>query len=252
MKIVGTIEARMGSTRAQGKTMIEMFNKITLLGLVCKRFQLCKSIDDIYVATTIQSQDDAIAEWCEHNSVHYYRGSENNVLDRVVKTALTAGADAIVQMGADCAYLDFEVIDQLVAVYRSGSFDFVCNDLELTYPLGVYGHIVRVSALSDLNNRNDITDKDREDVVRYIWEHPQTYRIFNVSAPSALAYPMLRLTVDYPEDIEQARAVYGKLGRFDFKTADIIELYGREPAIFEKTMKLIQKSAPFSKERKNE
>jgi spore coat polysaccharide biosynthesis protein SpsF len=246
VKVIGTIEARMGSTRTPGKTLSDIFDSIPLLGIVCKRFQLCRNIDDVYVATTIEPRDDVIAQWCERNSVRYHRGSESNVLDRVVKTALTASADAIVQMGADSAYLDFELIDHLVSLYRSGSFDYVCNDHELTYPIGIYGHVVRVATLAALNKKNDLTNKDREDVVRYVWEHPQEYRIMNITAPPALSYPKLRLTVDYPEDVKQAQVVYSKLGRFDFRTADIIDLYVREPEIFEKTMKLVQKSAPFS------
>jgi spore coat polysaccharide biosynthesis protein SpsF len=245
MNIIGTIEARMGSTRVPGKTLIEIIDGISLLGLVLKRFQLCRNINDVFVATTVEPRDDAIAEWCERHSVHYYRGSENDVLDRVVKTAQTANADAIVQMGADSAYLDFELIDYLISLYRSGSFDYVCNDLELTYPLGIYGHVIRVVTLADLNNKIDLTEKDREDVPRYIWEHPESYRIVNITAPSTLTYSRIRLTVDYPEDIVQAQAVCAILGRFDFKTSDIIELYRRRPEVFEKTLNLVQKSAPF-------
>jgi len=245
MRIVGTVEARMGSTRTPGKSLIEISDGISLLELVYRRFRLCRNIDDVYVATTIEPRDDVIAQWCERNSVRYHRGSESNVLDRVVKTALTASADAIVQMGADSAYLDFELIDHLVSLYRSGSFDYVCNDRELTYPIGIYGHVVRVATLAALNKKNDLTNKDREDVVRYVWEHPQEHRIMNITAPPALSYPNLRLTVDYPEDVKQAQVVCSKLGRIDFRTADIIDLYGREPEIFEKTMKLVQKSAPF-------
>jgi len=252
MRIVGTIEARMGSTRTPGKTLIEIFNGISLLELVYRRFMLCRNVDDVYVATTIEPKDDVIARWCERNSVRYHRGSESNVLDRVVKTALTAGADAIVQMGADSAYLDFELIDHLVCLYRSGSFDYVCNDHELTYPIGIYGHVVRVATLADVNEKKDLTDKDREDVVRYVWEHPHKYRIMNITASPALSYPSLRLTVDYPEDVKQAQVVYSKLGRFDFRTADIIDLYCREPGIFEKTMNLIQKSAPFLRKQGDE
>jgi spore coat polysaccharide biosynthesis protein SpsF len=245
MKIVGTIEARMGSTRSPGKTLTEIYEGVSLLGLVCRRFRLCRNIDDVYVATTVESQDDPIAEWCTRNSVNYYRGSEYNVLDRVVKTSESARADAIVQMGADSAYLDYELIDRLVFLYRPGDYDFVCNDLELTYPLGIYGHVVSVSRLLEINGNNELTDQDREDVISFLLKHPENYRILNITAPDELAYRQLRLTVDYQEDIEQAQNVYSRLKRYDFKTSDIIELYHREPEIFAKTMNLIQNSAPF-------
>ena len=138
MKIVGTIEARMGSSRLPKKTLMKIYKDFTLLELVVKRFKLCKNIDDIIVATTIEKQDDKIALWCEQNNIAYYRGSEENVLDRVTNASIQANADVIVQMGADSAYLDFELIDELLEVYKNGSYDYVCNDMELTYPLGIY------------------------------------------------------------------------------------------------------------------
>lgn len=247
MRIIGTIEARMGSSRLPGKTLTEIYQGEVLLGVVVKRFRQCREIDDVCVATTDMPQDDVIANWCEQKNVCCYRGSENDVLDRVVKTAISAKADAIVQMGADSAYLDFDLIDALVKIYKQGRYDYVCNDLELSYPLGIYGHVVRMSALSELNARNDLTEEDREDVVRYFWEHPEKYALLNVPAPAQLHCPELRLTIDYREDLEQAKAVYAHFGDYRFTIADILKLYKAKPGIFENTKNLVQRSAPFLK-----
>lgn len=242
-RIIGTIEARMGSSRLPGKTMNLLHNGMSLLECVVRRFQKCNMVADVVVATTITRGDDIITEWCEKNHVPIFRGSEENVLDRVVGAAQQYGADAIVQMGADSAYLDYLLIDQLVAHYLNGNFDFVCNSIKLTYPLGIYGHVVRVEKLVALNQRNDLSEKDKSDVVRYIWEHPETYAISNVEAPVDFHYPELRLTIDYPEDLEQAKNVYTHLGLF-FTTRQVIDLYLWKPELFEKTRSLIHKSAP--------
>ncbi len=183
MKIIGTIEARMGSSRLPGKTLTEIFQGEVLLGLVVKRFKQCKEVDDVCVATTDSTKDDVIAAWCKKNDVCCYRGSEEDVLDRVVKAALSVKADAIVQMGGDSAYLDYNLIDNLVRIYKKNNYDYVCNDLELTYPLGIYGHVVGVATLAQLNSRTDLTVEDREDVVRYLWEHPEQFSLKNVIAP---------------------------------------------------------------------
>jgi len=246
MTVIGTIEARMGSSRLPGKTMTLLHNGMPLLECVVRRFRECRMLDSVVVATTVGRSDDAITEWCEKNSVPVFRGSEENVLDRVVGAAQLHGADAIVQMGADSAYLDYHLIDQLVEYYRKGKFDYVCNDLKLTYPLGIYGHVVRVERLAALNQRNDLSEQDRSDVVRYIWEHSETYSISNIEAPESLCHPELRLTIDYPEDLDQAKNVYAHLGLL-FTTQQIIDLYLRMPELFEKTMHLVQRSAPFIK-----
>ena len=245
--VVGTIEARMGSSRLPGKTLLPLFDGKPLLGWVVRRFQECRSLDSVVVATTVERSDDPIAKWCDENRIPVFRGSEDDVLDRVAGAAMHQGAEAIVQMGADSAYLDFQLIDQLVEKYEAGSFDYVCNDLKLTYPLGVYGHVVSVARLAELNGRPDLTVSDRSDVVRFIWEHPSQYRILNVEAPDELHYPKMRLTIDYAEDLEQARNVYSRLGGGLFTTAQVIALYRREPALFENTRSLVQQSAPFLK-----
>jgi spore coat polysaccharide biosynthesis protein SpsF len=244
-RIIGTIEARMGSSRLPGKTMSLIYNDMHLLECVVRRFRACRTLDDVIVATTVERGDDSIAEWCKENGVPVFRGSEEDILARVVGTAQQYGADAIVQMGADSAYLDYQLIDQLVGYYRSGHFDYVCNDLKLTYPLGIYGHVVRVEKLTELSQQQDLSDKDRSDVVRYIWEHPETYAISNIEAPAELCYPELRLTIDYPEDMEQARNVYAHFGSHLFTTAQVIELNHQKPELFEKTRNLLQQSAPF-------
>jgi len=245
MRVVGTIEARMGSSRLPGKTLMEIAPGLTLLGLVVARFRLCSELSSVWVATSLERGDDPVARWCEEHQVPFHRGSEDDVLERVTETAVKAGADAIVQMGADSAYLDYQLIDQLVGIYRSGAYDYVCNDLKLTYPLGIYGHVVRVSLLQELNARRDLSVHDREDVVRPIFEHPGDFAVASIEAPEALRHPELRLTIDYPEDLEQARAVYAHFGNHPFTAADLVALSGQRPELFEKTGNLVQRSAPF-------
>ncbi|MGO9173609.1 MAG: hypothetical protein ACLP7P_16835 [Rhodomicrobium sp.] len=98
-----------------------------------------------------------------------FRGSEDEILARVAGAALEHRADAIVQMGADSAYLDFQLIDKLVETYQSGKFDYVCNDMKLTHPLGIYGHVVRVATLAALCKRQDLSSRERIGVVRAIF-----------------------------------------------------------------------------------
>jgi spore coat polysaccharide biosynthesis protein SpsF len=244
-RIIGTIEARMGSTRLPQKTLKSVFNGMPLLECVVRRFQKASSLSDVVVATTDSGKDDPIAEWCLKNNISFHRGSEDDVLDRVVQTATKHEADAIVQMGADSAYLDFELIDHLVSLYKTNDYHYVCNDLRLTYPLGIYGHIVKVQVLKDLNARNDLNSSERSDVVRHIFENPAKYKILNIEADKDFNYPQLRLTIDYPEDLEQAHDVYKHFNGFNFTTSQIINLFKERPEIFSKTQKLVQHSAPF-------
>ncbi len=246
MIIVGTIEARMGSSRLPGKTLKTVYNNITLLECVVSRFKMARSVNDVMVVTTTEKKDDPIVELCIAKNINYSRGSEEDVLDRVASALVAVHADVVVQMGADSPYLDYQLVDQLVGIYLQGNYDYVCNDMELTYPLGIYAHIVSAKKLIELNKRTDISKHDREDVVRYIFEHPEMYRIFNLKATEEFFQPTLRLTVDYPEDFRLAQTLYSHF-KGSFTTSDIIKLHSKEPGIFKEMKDLIQHSAPFLK-----
>jgi len=247
MKVVGTIEARMGSSRLPGKTLMTIFGGMTLLDCVVQRFKLCKYVDEIVVATSLSSKDDAIESWCKQHHVSCFRGSENDVLDRVAQALVEHKADIVVQMGADSAYLDYQLIDQLIQAYHNGRYDYVCNDMKLTYPLGIYGHVVNAAMLVELNESVTLSAEDREDVVRYVFEHPEQYRILNIEATEEYYYPELRFTVDYLEDMQQAKEIYSYYNRYDFTTEQLIALYKIKPCMFEKTKHLVQRSAAFIK-----
>lgn len=245
-KVVGSIEARMGSSRLPGKTLMNVFGAMSLLECVVKRLELAKEVDEIVVATTIDKTDDPIYDWCKKNRINVHRGSVNDVLGRVVEATRNFNAEVIVQMGADSAYLDYHLIDELVAQQRETNADYVANDMVLTYPLGIYGHVVKYSVLDEIN-KEKLTNQEREDVVRYIWEKGNRFKIINVVAQKRQRVPELRLTVDYLEDLNQARAVYESLGTYRFTTDDLIDMSIANPLMFAETKKLVQVSAPFVK-----
>ena len=83
MKVVGIIEARMGSTRLPGKVMLP-FGEEPALKLLLKRVRSAEKLDEVIVATTDQPQDDAIEQLADSLGVDCFRGSEDDVLGRVV------------------------------------------------------------------------------------------------------------------------------------------------------------------------
>jgi len=82
MKIVTTIEARMGSTRLPEKTMKEIVGK-PMLELLIERLKRANRIDEIVVATTTEPEDNVIAELAKRVGVKCFKGSSEDVLDRV-------------------------------------------------------------------------------------------------------------------------------------------------------------------------
>ena len=120
MKIVASIEARMGSSRLPGKTMKKILGR-PMLELMIERVQDSKEIDDIVIATSSSKSDDVIQELTSKLDVNCFRGSEDDVLDRVLNAAKMVKADTILELWGDCPLIDPEILDKLISFYKNNS-----------------------------------------------------------------------------------------------------------------------------------
>ena len=75
------IQARMGSSRLPGKTLMKLNDELSTLHFVKNQLTFSKFIDEIIVATTDLEEDDVIEEICKEMKVKCFRGSSNDVLE---------------------------------------------------------------------------------------------------------------------------------------------------------------------------
>src|SRR4051812_48719033 len=83
-RIVASIEARMSSSRLPGKVLADVEGRPALLRLV-ERLRRADTINDIVVATTTKTSDDSLVLLLEREGIRCFRGSEDDVLQRVVE-----------------------------------------------------------------------------------------------------------------------------------------------------------------------
>lgn len=228
MKTVAIIQARMTSTRLPGKVMVNVAGK-PLIHYVVTRAQRARSLDLVAAATSDRPTDDVIARFCEAAGVPYYRGSEEDVLDRYYQAARHFQADVIVRLTADCPLLDPVVIDRVVSFFHSGEFDYVSNTLELSFPDGLDTEVIRREALERAWHEARLTS-EREHVTAYICKHTELFRLANVRHEEDLS--ALRWAVDEPQDLEFVRRVYTYLGSSpSFGMAEVIALLRDNPEL---------------------
>ncbi|MBI3631428.1 MAG: glycosyltransferase family protein [Candidatus Staskawiczbacteria bacterium] len=196
MKIVAIIQARMGSTRLPGKMMVEIFNK-PIIEHVFERVKSSRLINEIWLATTADKEDDVLAKWARLKVEKIYRGSNEDVLDRYFQAAKQAQADIIVRITGDCPLHDSQVIDLVVKEFLSGSFDYVSNSHPPTYPDGLDVEVFSFQALKKAWEEAKLKS-EREHVAPYIWKHPELFKIKNVS--SGIDLSKERWTLDTKED----------------------------------------------------
>lgn len=240
-KIVAIIEARYSSTRLPGKVLMPILGQ-PMLARIFQRLKLARTLDDIIIATTESKTDDAVAEAMNRIGAHNFRGSEEDVLDRVVKAAESASADIIVEVTGDCPLIDPALVDKVVADFLVGGADFVSNILPHTTPRGTDVRVFRAADLAEIN-RTSTDPADHEHVSLHFWEHLDKYICRNVEMDLPDVVAEIRLTVDTAEDLELVRAVYAGLYEKNpaFSLVDVLDFLNSNPHLLELNRNVDQK-----------
>ena len=216
-RVIASIEARMGSSRLPGKVLMDVAGKPALTRLV-DRLRGCRLLDGIVLATTTSGEDDALEAWARREGVDCHRGSEEDVLGRVVGAQMRMRSDIVVEVTGDCTLLDPGVIDLGIETFLGNDCDVVTNVRRASFPLGMDIQVFPLERLAEV--ARDVRDPAvREHVSLHFYEHPESYRIIHVFAPPAWRGPDLRFQLDYREDLEFIDRIFRHLepihgGRF--------------------------------------
>ena len=231
-RVVGMIQARMGSTRLPGKVLAEIAG-VPMLVRTLERARRAATVEDWIIATTNDPADDALEALCVERGYRLFRGSVEDVLDRYHAAAVEAGADVIVRVTADCPLLDPALVDLTVRAFLDAipPADLVVNRLPgaRTYPIGLDVEVVSFAAL-ERAWREAVEPHQREHVLPFLYDPPGRFRVIRLDADRD--YGSLRWTVDTPEDLEFVRQVYARLeGNGEFGWRDVLALVQAEPEL---------------------
>ncbi len=229
MKIIATIEARMTSSRLPGKVLLQAAEKPMLEHLV-NRLRAVPSLDGIVLATTINKTDNELEEFSKKIGIGCYRGSENDVMTRVIGAAESAGADIVVEITGDCPIIDPQLVEQTIRVFNANQADYVSNGHIRSYPDGMDTQVFR---LKTLKRSATMTDDilDHEHVTLHIRNHPELFSKLNLVAPPETHWPELGLTLDEPNDYELLKKIIEHFESTNplFSCRDVIQLLKQKP-----------------------
>lgn len=240
-RIVATIEARMGSSRLPGKVLMTALGEPMLMHLV-RRLRSVPSIDNVVIATTTSLGDQPIVDFAAAVGVSCFRGSEDDVLARVIAAGEADNADVLVEITGDCPVIDPELIEQTIRLYFHNNVDYASNSIVRSYPDGMDTQVISMGALK---GSADMTDDplDREHVSRYLWRRPDQYRIAHLVAPPSLHWPELGLTLDEQGDYLLLKKLIEELAPVNplFSCQDVIQLLKANPDWLEMNSSVMRK-----------
>ena len=219
----------MSSTRLPGKVMKPLLGREMILHQI-DRILRSKKIDKLIVATSQEPEDDPLAEILGMNNIEYYRGNLDNVLERFYNAAALYHPKHVVRLTGDCPLTDPDVIDNTIAFYLDGDFDYVSNCVEPSFPDGLDLEIFSFSALKEAFEKATLPSH-LEHVTPFINKQPERYKAGVYKNPADLSH--MRWTVDEPEDFQFVEKIYEKLYPLNkfFKMEDVLALLEEDPAL---------------------
>lgn len=201
----------MGSTRLPGKVMRRIEGR-TILDYVLKRCLAVPGVDTVICATVDNSDCDPIAAEAARLGVQVYRGSEDDVLERYLGAAKSAGADIAVRVTSDCPLIDPAVCGAVLQLLVTRKVDYACNNMPPSWPHGLDCEAFTVGALqrADKAAREPI---ERENPTRVMRAQESWSRI-SLRGPGGY-WEDLRLTLDTPADFNFFEALLPQLHDVD-------------------------------------
>ena len=229
MKVGYLITGRLKSTRLPKKLLLEIKGK-PIISHMIDRLKLANQVDEIIICSSINDQDKPLANIAKQNGIKCYFGSPDDVLVRLLGAADKFNLDYILNITADCPFVDPDYADKIVDKYIETDADLI---RQFDLPHGVFSYGIKVDALREVVKLKDSTDTE-------VWgRYFVDTGLFNVLdldvEDERHKRPGLRMTLDYPEDFEFLQTIFDELYVEDkvFSLTEILDLLDRKPGIID-------------------
>lgn len=240
-RVVASIEVRMRSTRLPGKALLAVCGK-PLLELLIERVSLIRGVDRIVIATTSGAADDPIAALGERLRIPVFRGSEENVLERVIGAVEMVEGGLVMELTGDNPMIDPEIAAQTLELFRRNSVDYASNCDVPGFPNGMNVQVFPLQLLKCALEESSLP-ADLEHVSWFIRRQPDRFRKIFLPPRPQEELPELRLTVDEPADFELTRRIFETLypGNPRFALSDILRVVAENPELLKLNAAVKQK-----------
>ena len=211
-KIIGIIQARMGSNRLPGKSLMYI-NGVPLLERIIRLQKDTLLLDDYIVATSDLKIDDDIEILCKSLQVKCYRGSETNVLERFIDIINLYNPKIIVRLTGDNIFVDADLINYCLEAYlnKIKKIKYGYIGVDTGFPFGLSLEIfdkLEFLKLKDLDNKSE-----KEHVTWGLKKKLKKDNILKIPPPIKVNPSNIRLSLDTEEDLNYILTFLKKLDK---------------------------------------
>jgi len=229
LKVGYLVTGRLKSTRLPEKLLLEIKGKSVISHMI-DRLKLAKNVDEIIICTSTSKQDKPLAELAKKNNVKCFFGDPEDVLKRLLGAADEFGLDYILNITADCPFVDPSYADQIVDEYLESDADLI---RQFDLPHGAFSYGIKLEALRKVVEIKDSSDTE-------VWGRYFTdtglFNVLDLDVKDKHHFrPGLRMTLDYPEDFKFFQAIFDELyieGEV-FSLTSILNFLDEKPEVIE-------------------
>ena len=205
MNIGILITARLKSSRLKRKILLDMHYK-TVLELIIQRAKKIKIANKVVLCTSTNSQDSELEIYAKNNEIDIFKGSEDDVLDRLLKAAEFFKIDAFISITADNPLFSVQISSLMIEIFERNNHDFIYTK---GIPIGIGPYLLKTNAIKIANFIKNQTDTE-------IWgpyiNQPDMFNVGELHIKDFLDETK-RLTLDYIEDYKLIKKIYSYFPR---------------------------------------
>lgn len=207
-----------------------------MLSHILSRLSFSKFINCLVIATTTNPEDKALVDFAKENSVGFYCGSVDDIVDRIYNAAVKFNAEVVVRIWGDCPLIDPKIVDKVIEKLLKGNADYASNSQPPTFPVGFNCEVYKIETLKRI-----IEATSDAFYRQYPFEYVLGSGGFKVEKIN-YAYDLsdIYLTVDYPEDLEVISEIFKNIqyeGKI-FHMEDVLRFLDKNPGILNTTQNL--------------
>lgn len=233
------IQARVGSTRLPSKMILPFYMEEGIFSVLVDRLLSSFDKNDIILATSDSAKDDVLEHIASGKGIGCHRGSENDVLQRFIDSALHFGAEKIIRVCADNPFLDITSLRILFNELIDNDMDYIAFATSEHIPTikTHYGFWAEGTTIGTLQKVKELTNEAlyHEHVTNYIYSHPNLFKIKLMTIPEEIErHQRLRLTIDTANDFDIQKSIFKAIYEANpsFTVEDVCDYLDKNPEYY--------------------
>ena len=203
------IQARMSSRRFPGKVLAPFKGRPVIHHLISQVKEVIPS-NQVVVATSTDPTDDPLACYVQQLGISVFRGPLDNVFERFKQCLKKYPCDWFFRLCGDSPLLDKALLRAMLTYCDKSDIDLVTNVYPRTFPKGRSLELLKAEPFSGIDS-NHLSDEEKEHLTKAYYNHPETFRILNLTASDA-SLAKADLAIDTVEDLLRLETFPEKVG----------------------------------------